>query len=135
MRWTPLSILTAVLGAVQLALAIVQLKWGESSFGIVLASWGNPLILICWTFWWWLRQTDVPKRPWKMMALYAQNPIAAEQEYRISPLIGWTVSSAIGFISVLLLGLQFFNPTQTSLLGGADLLFSVVGGFWIYRHK
>jgi len=135
MQWTPANLAAAVFVALQLALVIAQLKWGESSFGTMLASWGNPLMLGCWTFWWWLRQTDMPKRPWKTTALYAQNPVAVEQEYRISPLIGWTVGSAMGFISVLLLGLQFFSPTQTSLLGVAHLVFSIVGGIWIYRRR
>lgn len=58
--------------------------------GTMLAVWGNPLMLGCWTFWWWLRHSEGCKRPWKTTALYAQNPVTAEQEYRISPLIGWT---------------------------------------------
>lgn len=135
MQWTPSSITGAVLMVVQLLLSLAQLQWEETRYGTLFMSWGTPLLLFCYTFWWWLYKRDLRKRPWKSSALYSKNSVAAEQSYRISPLIGWTMGSVMGCMGTFAVFLQILGWMPTLLLCAANIVTSVVGGFWLYRRK
>ncbi len=131
MQWTPSNIAATVFGVVQLLLILAQLQWAQ----VRLSTWGTFGMLGCWVFWWWLYKRDLTKRPWQAAPNYKQNSIAAEQEYRISPLFGWIAGSAMGCAGMLIIGAQFFSLTQRLLICVFDLVFSLVGGFWLYRRK
>lgn len=134
-QWTPSNIASFVFCTAQLVLAVAQLGWGESRGLTTLFVWGNFLMLPCWLVWWWLYKRDLPKRPWKATAFYKQNAVAAEQSFRIGPLLGWTMGSLMGCVGALMTNTQFFNLTQRLCLCAVQILISVVGGLWFYRRK
>lgn len=134
MQWTPSSITGVVLGIAQMLFIAAQLQWGASRYGTILLSCGMPLLLACWVFQWWLSKREQTKRPWKFGALYAKNPVAAEQSYRISPLIGWTMGSVMGCIGTIWM-IPFFGPAVTLWFFVVQIVISVAGGVWLYRRK
>lgn len=72
----------------------------------------------------WLKREEKMTKPWRQSARYAQNPVAAEEEYRLSAPLGLALGTTMSCIGSLWMGFQFFGwPIAFALcalqIGGA----------------
>lgn len=130
-RWTPSNIASFVLCTFALLLSSAQLVWGASFGATFPFTWANSFLLALSLWWLYLYKRDLLKRPWKSSVRFKQSPVAAEQEYRLSPAVSFVMGMLFVFAVPILTGLQTFGLIPTILawmgfLGGAFVL-----GWWL----
>lgn len=84
----------------------------------------------------YLYKRELPRRPWRFgpnAAYYEQSPVAAEQEYRLSPLIGFTMGASFGCVSLLVIGLQSFGIAPALWFGAASLVVGCGLALWLKK--
>ncbi len=96
--------------------------WGWIVFGLVYTSLYS-----------WLYKRERADHPWQFSALYKTNPIAAEQQYRIGPIVGLVLGNVLGCIGMISVGLQFFGLPIALLSCAALISGSVVLGKWLLK--
>ena len=111
-KWTPSAITGMIFAVVVNAFVLGTLQWGDDWAASVLARGGGIAAMLCLglaALSLWLYRREAAQRPWQFTSRFKSSPIAAEQEYRISPVAG----AAMGGVFGLLLGL----PVTPQFLG------------------
>lgn len=66
--------------------------WGEYLRHTIYGQWVSTLVLAGVVAFLvinsYLGRRNITRRPWQSTPLYKKNPVAAEQEYRLAPLLG-----------------------------------------------
>ena len=136
-QWTPSNVMIAAVTAVILIHVIAGLDWGTGRYPLgiarVIQPMLMPLILVECVLWVWLRRRERADRPWQWSARFKQNPVAAEQEYRLYPLIGLAMGTALGCVGMIGMGLQFFGLPLALLSCGGLIGVAVVFGWWLWK--
>lgn len=95
--------------------------------------WYFALNFALFALYFWLYKRERADRPWQFSALYKTNPIAAEQTYRLGPIVGLVMGNVLGCIGMISMGLQFFG-LPLALLSCAGLIGgSVILGWWLLK--
>lgn len=99
-----------------------------------LVMWGGFAIqFVLISLYLWFYKSERADRPWQFSSLYKTNPIAAEQQYRLSPIVGLVLGNVLGCIGMISVGLQFFG-LPIALLSCAMLISgSVILGKWLFK--
>ncbi len=98
--------------------------------------WEVPIMigaLICWL---WLYKRDMARRPWRFGGFagrYGQSPVAAEQEYRLYPVVGLAMGVIMGCVGLVVGGAEFFG-LPLALFGCAGVI-GVATAFGLWLHK
>ena len=131
--WKHSTIVGCVGAFVILTNALFNLS-GHQDWGGEWRSWGNfAFVMIYASLCHWLRKRERAERPWQFNPLYKTSPVAAEQSYRLSPLVGLAMGTVLGCISLISVGLQFFG-LPVALLGCAGVIgVAVVYGRWLLK--
>ncbi len=90
-------------------------------------------IMLCSSLYFWLYKRERADRPWQFSARFKQSPIAAEQTYRLSPIVGLVLGNVLGCIGMISVGLQFFGLPLALLSCAALISGSVVLGKWLLK--
>lgn len=128
--WKPSTIVGCGGAFVILSNALFNLS-GHEAWGGEWRAWGNfAFIMIYTSLHSWLYKRERADRPWQFSALYKTNPIAAEQTYRLGPLVGLAMGTVMGCIGIISVGLQFFGLPVALLLCAVSISGAVVYGKW-----
>jgi hypothetical protein len=96
--------------------------------------WFYPLMLLgCTVILMWQKREAKKTLPWQRFRHYAKNPIAAEEEYRMSSTLGLIAGTSMGCISSLSMGWQFFGMRWGFALCAVEILFAILYGRWLNR--
>ena len=128
--WKPSTIVGCVGALVILSNALFNLS-GHQEWGGEWRDWGNFAFIMIWaSLGNWLRKRERADRPWQFSSLYKTSPVAAEQTYRIAPLVGLAMGTTVGCIGILTMAPQFFGWPIALLLCAVSICVSVLYGKW-----
>ncbi len=131
--WTPSTIVGCAGAFVVLSNVLININ-GYRSWGGEWREWGiTAFILLYVSVYGWLYKRERTNRPWQFSALYKTSPIAAEQTYRLGPLVGLAMGTTMGCIGIISVGLQFFGLPIALLLCAVSIGSAVVYGKWRFR--
>ncbi len=131
--WKPSTIVGCVGAFIITSNALFTLSIG-GNWGGGWRFWGTFAFVMAYTsLHSWLYKRERADRPWQFSTLYKTSPIAAEQTYRLGPLVGLAMGTVMGCIGIISLGPQFFGLplallSCAGLIGGA-----VVLGRWLQK--
>lgn len=131
--WKPSTIVGCVGALIICSNALFNLS-GHQDWGGEERTWGMFVFTLAYSsLYFWLRKRERANRPWQFGLRYHASPIAAEQEYRLYPLVGLAMGTVLGCIGLISVGLQFFGLpiallSCAGLIGGA-----VVLGQWLQK--
>ena len=107
--WKPSTLVGCAGAFVVVSNALFNLS-GHQSWGGEGRSWAMfAFVLFYVSLFHWLQRRERAHRPWQSSALYKTSPIAAEQSYRIAPLVGLAMGTTLGCIGLIAGGSQFFG--------------------------
>ena len=141
-RWTAFTSANFVFFLVSAFYALGQLQWGETwraTEGGRLAHQWFPLLpfLFC-PLYFYLYKRDLKSRPWRFGAFagrFKQSPVAAEQEYRLSPALGLLMGGVFGCGASIVSGVQIFGLAHELWKCAARVIVSLAIGLWLYCRK
>ncbi|BCM90067.1 hypothetical protein IAD21_01918 [Abditibacteriota bacterium] len=89
---TPIFIFGFVVVTLQYVWRAANMLWGEYLRHTIYGQWVSTLVLAGVVAFLvinsYLGRRNITRRPWQSTPLYKKNPVAAEQEYRLAPLLG-----------------------------------------------
>ncbi len=119
--WKPSTIVACVSAFVISSNSLLHLSGHKIGSG-AWRDWAMPIFVLAYTsLYFWLRKREKSRRPWQFSARYKTSPVAAEQEYRLAPLVGLAMGTTMGCIGIVSVGLQFFG-WPLALLSCAGLI-------------
>ncbi len=131
--WKPSTIVGCIGAFILLSNSIFNLS-GHQSWGGEWRTWGMfAFTLLYVSLYHWLSKCERAHRPWQFGALYKTNPIAAEQMYRLSPLVGLAMGTAMSCIGLIAVGSQFFGLPVALISCAGVIGVSVVLGRWLLK--
>lgn len=131
--WKPSTIVGCFSAVIITSNALFNLSGGRE-WGGEWRSWGTFAFVMTYaSLYFWLYKRERANRPWQWNARFKQSPVAAEQEYRLAPLVGLAMGTVLSCIGLVSIGLQFFGLpfallSCAGLVGGALVL-----GRWLTR--
>lgn len=142
-QWTPAIAFNWTLCVLQLLWANLYLTFGSQSLGAsgesvspfwLLAMFPLALLPFSILASVWLKREN--KRgntpfPWRQTSRYAQNPIAAEEIYRLAPKVGLVKGAALGCSLWLWMGWKFFGFGIAATLCVAEIAVAVFYARWL----
>ena len=128
--WEPSTVLGCVGALITVTISLLHLSGHQMGNGI-WRDWGLPVFVLVYTsFSSWLRKREKVQRPWQFSARYKTSPVAAEQEYHLTPLIGLAMGTTLGCIGILSMAPQFFGWPLAFGMCAVSIGVAVVVGQW-----
>ncbi len=139
-RWTAFTSANLVFFLVSAFYALGQLQWGETwratASGRLVGQWFPFLPILFCPLYFYLYKRDLKSRPWRFGAFagrFKQSPVAAEQEYRLSPALGLLMGGLFGCVGALVIGLASSGFVPTFLLVAGFLGGTFALGRWLQK--
>ncbi len=124
-QWTIYNIVAYLFAFVLMMEPVAHMQWPAFDMGDL----GPPTALGIGLFMIWLWKRDRANRPWQWSALFKSSPVAAEQEYRLSPLIGLAIGTTMGCAGLIsIFGLTSALLPCVGTIGGA-----IIFGWWLQK--
>ena len=131
--WKPSTIVGCAGAFIILSNALFSLS-GHQNWGGAWRDWGNfAFVMIYASLYHWLSKRERANRPWQFSARYKTSPVAAEQEYRIYPLVGLAMGTVLSCIGLISMGSQFFGWPLTLFLCAGSIGAAAVFGKWLIK--
>ena len=131
--WKASTVVCAMSTPLILANALLDMSGKNAGNSLLRSQIVFALITLSTLLYFWLYKRERANRPWQWSALYKTNPVAAEQQYRLGPIVGLAMGNVLGCIGMISMGLQFFG-LPIALLSCAGLIsVSIVLGRWLVK--
>lgn len=139
-QWTTSVVLSYSFIALMLLNCLAHVAFRGISSAVPLEHWLDQTLPLLGIGFGVLRlyyyKRDISQRPWRFgpyAARYKQSPVAAEQEYRLDPLLFFMMGIAFACVSILAMGIQFFGVTLALLICSALIIGSLGLAFWLKK--
>jgi len=139
-QWTTSTVLSygglALILLNSVADLVWRVTWSATPIGH-LANQCFPFVVCAYCgLWLYSYKRKLPQRPWRFgsyAARYKQSPVAAEQEYRLNPLVGLAMGAVLACVGPLVTSLQLFGTAPALLIWAVVVVVGFGLGFWLRK--
>ncbi len=134
-KWTPATAFNWALCILSLLWANLHLTFGSqlrgTSWETISQNYPSVMLPLFLAASFWLKRETNTTLPWRTMPRYAQNPIAAEETFRLSPKIGAVMGLAMGCMGNLWMGWKFFGFGLAGMLCVGEIALAYLYARWL----